>query len=150
MKGFFIKVWNGIKKVGSVFRAGSREDAAIKSCIVKIADLLLYGIGAAKFVTSITPTPVDDSIVDQLEYWVTKAKSLGVDTNAAIIAGLKLSIAELKLRNDLIAALNTAKNGIDFAGRILRTVDDIMAISSTDLRTAVQTGYQVEKASIIL
>lgn len=61
------------------------------------------------------------------------------------MSGLKLAVGAANLRGRLLEFVRTSQVGIEFAGRVLRTVEDVLDLSETELRTAVQTGYQIEK-----
>ena len=96
---------------------------------------------------ALTPNKADDLIVSKLTFWITKARQFGVDPDAAAVAGIKLALASAELRKKLLETIKTTHAGIEFAGRILRTVEDVLGLSDTELNTAVQTGYQILKES---
>lgn len=148
MSNPFSKLWAGIREgVRWAFR-GFRDpqlQSRFKSSVEKAASLAEHALPAARAISAMTPTPADDVAVAAVDYWLKKVRENVTDADNAIIGAAKLILTETQLRQRLIDAVRNSQAGIEYAGQILKTVEDVMAIPTTDLRNAAQLTYSALK-----
>lgn len=141
----FKKIFDGFKWLGRTVLGLKKYEPALKKALDKVADLVEYALPAAKAVAALTPSPIDDLAVNQGEYWAKKLREVGRDPDKVFIEGAKLVLSSEKIREQLLIAVKNSKNGIEIAGQVLRTVEDVLGLSDTTLRTAAQVGYSALK-----
>lgn len=141
----FKKIVDGFKWLGRTVLGLKKYEPAFKKALDKVADLIEYALPAAKAVAAMTPPEFDDLKVAQAEYWAKKLREVGRDPDKVFIEGAKLVLSSEKIREQLLIAIKNSKNGIEVAGQVLRTVEDVLGLSDTTLRTAAQVGYSALK-----
>lgn len=140
MSNFILTLW---QKIESFFK-NPDVDSKVKAIIKRTTGIVLEALPIAKAIALITPTPIDDVVVSQVEFWTQKVQSIGLDPQNVFVNGAKLAFNAHFLREWLLSEIE--ENGfVEYGGTRFISKEAILALKDSEIQSYAQLAYAISK-----